>query len=80
MGIYDLPAEIDFILSHTKYENITYIGHSQGTTQFLMGASLLPEYFEPRVSLFIALAPVARLDHTLNSLMVYASQIYPLLT
>lgn len=32
MGIYDLPAEIDFILEKTGQEKLSYIGHSQGTT------------------------------------------------
>lgn len=46
----------------------------------MMGASLLPEYFESKVKLFIALAPIARLDHSTNEAMVMASEIYPLLT
>ena len=32
-GKYDLPAMIDKVLSTTKRENLSYIGHSQGTTQ-----------------------------------------------
>lgn len=28
MGIYDLPAEIEYILNHSKQEQLTYIGHS----------------------------------------------------
>jgi hypothetical protein len=32
------------------------------------------------VKLFIALAPIARLDHSTNEAMVMASQIYPLLS
>ena len=38
---------------------MTYIGHSEGTTQFFLGASLLPEYFTEKVNLFVGLAPVA---------------------
>ena len=45
MGRKDLPAFIDFILQTTGLESISYIGHSQGTTQFMLGASLDPDYF-----------------------------------
>jgi lysosomal acid lipase/cholesteryl ester hydrolase len=38
---------------------LTYIGHSEGTTQFFLGASLVPEYFTSKVNLFVGLAPVA---------------------
>ena len=31
MAMYDLPASIDFVLNHTGYKTIHYIGHSQGT-------------------------------------------------
>ena len=34
MGMYDLPAFVDFVLEHTQKEKLIYIGHSQGTTQF----------------------------------------------
>ena len=32
MGTHDLPALIDFILDKTGYSQISYIGHSEGTT------------------------------------------------
>ena len=28
MGIYDLPAEIDHVLSHSNNTKLTYVGHS----------------------------------------------------
>jgi len=45
-----------------------------------MGSSLKPEYFEEKVKLFIAMAPIARLDHSSNEAMVYGAKIYPILT
>ena len=51
---------IDHILDVTGQEQLTWLGHSQGTTQMLMGASLLPDYFAERINLFVAMAPVAR--------------------
>ena len=38
-----------------------------------IGASMLPEYYESKVELFVALAPIVRLDHTTNDLMITAS-------
>jgi hypothetical protein len=38
-----------------------------------MGAALEPEYFEKKVKLFIALAPIAKLDHSTNEAMIMAS-------
>jgi len=32
MSIYDLPAEIDFILELTGQKQVSYVGHSEGTT------------------------------------------------
>lgn len=46
-----------------------YVGHSEGTTQFFIGQTMTPEYFKERVDLFVALAPVVRLDHTTNQLL-----------
>lgn len=63
MGLFDLPANINFVLKHTGQEKLTYIGHSQGTTQMLLGASLNPLYFKNNVNLFVALGPVAELHH-----------------
>lgn len=78
MGLYDIPAFFDYILENNDADKVAaYIGHSEGTTQFFIGSSLKPEYFEEKVNLFIALAPVTRLHNSTNSLMVYASQIWP---
>ena len=59
MARKDLPAFIDFILETTGLETISYIGHSQGTTQFMLGASLEPDYYTPKINIAILMAPVA---------------------
>jgi len=66
MGLYDQPAVMDFILKHSKKSNpydklAAYIGFSEGTTQFFIGASMKPEVYNERVNLFIGLSPIARL-------------------
>ena len=59
----DVPTIIDHILAKTGHEKLTYIGHSEGTTQFFLGASLNPDYFTEKVNLFVGLAPVASTAH-----------------
>ncbi|KAJ8972995.1 hypothetical protein NQ317_002275 [Molorchus minor] len=44
MGFFDTPAIIDYILNITGSEQISYIGHSEGTTQLFVMASMKPEY------------------------------------
>ena len=65
MGLYDVPAEIDYILNLTKFDKIAaYVGHSEGTSQFFIGASLKADYYKEKVGISFLLAPIARLDHT----------------
>ena len=61
-GKYDQPALINFILKTTGVPNISYIGHSQGTTQIFSALSENAEWFKTRVNVFMMLAPVARVD------------------
>ena len=58
IGVYDLPASIDYILEETKFKKLQYIGHSQGTTSFFVLTSMRPEYND-KIQLMQALAPVA---------------------
>ena len=46
----------------------------------MIGASLYPDWFQEKVSLFIGLAPIARLDHSENQAMVIGAPIWPLLS
>ena len=58
IGKYDLPACIDYLQKERKdKEKVMLIGYSQGTTVATFGLSELPNYFDKKVSLFIALAP-----------------------
>ncbi|XP_047995332.1 lipase 1-like [Leguminivora glycinivorella] len=58
MGRYDIPAYLDYILELTGQEKVHYIGHSQGSTSFLVAMSMRPEYNEKIIS-FQGLAPAA---------------------
>lgn len=60
MGIYDIPAELDFVAETTgKAGSIIYIGHSMGTTQSYIYATLKAENAKKNVIGFLSLSPVA---------------------
>nr|CAI5863806.1 unnamed protein product [Callosobruchus analis] len=62
LGYYDSPACVDYILSRTNAKSLSYIGHSQGTTQYFAMASTRPEY-NSKINVMVALAPVAFMTH-----------------
>lgn len=62
MGMYDLPAFIDYILYRTGQSKLSCIGHSQGNTIFYVLGSMRPEYND-KIRLMIALAPICYLYH-----------------
>lgn len=68
MGYYDLPATIDYILQTTGQENMFYIGHSQGTTSFLVLAAEKPEY-NTKIRLMTALAPISFMSNIPNPVL-----------
>lgn len=77
MGIYDLPATIDYVLERTNRSQLYYIGHSMGSCMFFVMCSMRPEY-NYKIRAQISLAPVAYVHHmtsVLNSLVPYATQI-----
>ncbi|XP_061723503.1 lipase 3-like [Cydia pomonella] len=56
-GFYDLPAVIDYVMKSTGLPKVNFIGHSQGTTDFITMASLKPDY-NAKIQLSVHLSPV----------------------
>ena len=67
--IEDYKANIEFVRGGTGQSKIAIIGHSQGTSSFLSGLSLQNDWFKQRVTIFVALGPVSRLDHATNAIL-----------
>ena len=57
MGKYDVVTNIEFILFYTGAKKLTYIGHSQGASQFFV-SNMLRYDIGDKVETFIGLAPV----------------------
>lgn len=67
MGLYDLPAMIDYILLKSHVSKLSYIGHSQGSTQLFAGLSEINDYYADKLNGFIALGPVTAMNNVKSS-------------
>lgn len=71
IGVYDLPAMIDYILAKTKQKQLIYVGHSQGGTIMFVLLSEHPEYNEKVSSVHImAGAIIMKYSNTLFNLVL----------
>lgn len=81
MGRLDVPAEIRTVLKETGKTALSYVGHAQGASQFLVAAqdSHVGQWVQDSVDFFVALSPDAYLGHTnsyaLKSLSEFATFI-----
>lgn len=69
-GLYDLPAMIDYMLNVTRHKKCYYVGHSQGTTSFIVMMAMRPEFNEKIIqshlmapAVFMKNAPHPMIDH-----------------
>jgi lysosomal acid lipase/cholesteryl ester hydrolase len=70
LGLYDIPAVIEYINQVNKSgEKIIYFGHSQGTTLMFSGMVEKYDFYKKNIKLFVALAPIARLNHLGSTLL-----------
>jgi lysosomal acid lipase/cholesteryl ester hydrolase len=71
IGLYDLPAMINYILAITQKPRLFYIGHNQGTTALLVLLSMIPDY-NAKILNAQFMAPIAFMDypHPLFSMAV----------
>ncbi|XP_017486992.1 PREDICTED: lipase 3-like [Rhagoletis zephyria] len=74
LGIYDLPAMFEYVLRTTMKDSLHYVGHSMGTTTFMVLMSLMPWYME-RIRTAHLLAPVVYIDNQQSPLMRFTSPI-----
>ncbi|CAN7993361.1 unnamed protein product, partial [Ixodes pacificus] len=78
-AVYDVPAQIDYVLNATKRNNLIYVGFSQGTLVFFTMMSEKPEYND-KVKAFAGLTPFNKLAHMkVPPLALFAPHAEPLL-
>ena len=63
LGKYDAPTQINYVLSYTGQKKLSYIGHSQGTSQMFANLST-SSALNSKLSIFIACAPIVNLKNT----------------
>ena len=71
MGQYDVKANIKFVLDQTRQAKLTYVGHSQGTSQMFaaLGDPVTAPYINSKVKKYIALAPIVYMTHVTSKLL-----------
>jgi len=62
MALYDLPAQIDYVLNFTNRTSVSYVGHSEGTIQMFANLAASDELWD-KINYFAALGPVAWTYH-----------------
>lgn len=75
VGYYDIPANMDLIRNETKNQNISFIGHSQGGTAFLVTAATRPDYSK-RITVAHLFAPVVYMTHTRLPIKLLIKNVY----
>lgn len=70
-GQFDIPAMIDKVLAVTGHDKIHYVGHSMGTTAFMVMADLRPEYLD-KVIMANLMAPVAYVENMKSPIRLLA--------
>ena len=58
IGLFDVPAQIDYVLRARARSSLAYVGHSQGNLAMFILQSFHPEW-KNKVKPFVAIAPVA---------------------
>ncbi|XP_055918358.1 lipase 3-like [Eupeodes corollae] len=74
LGIFDMPAMIDYVLGKTNQDQLHFIGHSQGATVFFVLLSELPKYNAKFKTSFM-LAPIAFVGHIKSPIGFIASSV-----
>lgn len=72
---YDIPANIEYILSETGKPQLGYVGHSLGTTGIFQLLSDRPEYGSRYLKPVITLAPVAHVSNIKAPLLQIAAHL-----
>lgn len=78
MGRFDVPANIKYILAHTGKADLTFIGWSQGTSQFFVAMTdeKVKPYVDRAVNLFVAISPVTWMKYQSSKLLTVLTKLH----
>ena len=62
LGQFDATASIDYVLNHTGKAKLSWIGHSQGTSQMFSALSEGHGNLQNKINLFVAISPITNLN------------------
>eukprot|EP00930_Biecheleria_cincta_P087199 TRINITY_DN76448_c0_g1_i1.p1 TRINITY_DN76448_c0_g1~~TRINITY_DN76448_c0_g1_i1.p1 ORF type:complete len:470 (-),score=63.88 TRINITY_DN76448_c0_g1_i1:266-1639(-) len=73
MGTLDFPAQVGKLLEETGSERMSYVGHSQGSTQFFIAAQApgVKDLVRNKIDLFVALSPVAYIGQATSPILAF---------
>ena len=77
IGVYDLPALIDYVLETTGESSLHYVGFSQGTTVFFLMGSERSEYLS-KVKLMSALGPAVFMENPKSPIVQFIADNWKL--
>ncbi len=60
MAKYDITANINYIKDVTNNQKVSYVCHSQGCTQFMLGYTAQPDFFEQNIDKFGTMGAVLK--------------------
>lgn len=61
LGKYDAPTQIDYVLKKTGHKKLSYVGHSQGTSQMFSALSEGHGNLQDKLNIFVAICPITNL-------------------
>lgn len=67
--LFDLPANINYVLEYTKKEKLNYIGHSQGGFLLLIGFTFNPNYYNNIINYYVSLGTVPSFINLVNTII-----------
>lgn len=73
MAKYDVIANIRYVKQVTGNEKVSYICHSQGCTQFILGYTMNPDFFEQNIDKFGTMGAVLKYTHIVCEIYFYLS-------
>jgi pimeloyl-ACP methyl ester carboxylesterase len=74
MAMFDLPANVQAVLSITGRSTLSYVGHSEGTMQAFIGFGNAD--LAAKVSVYVALSPVAYIGNITSTLLQIIAKLH----